>query len=140
MKREPTWKFSNLKARSFCIFYPNLPKTSPIHKMSKTWNIKYLKWKLASEINNFVVSLTLIQNFFQFQIELNFNFKLSSLKTKIKKICRIKIHIWEKHPWNLINGCFEWMIQKKVLEDLSSVGGALIENKTSELQNSEILK
>ena len=39
-----------------------------------------------------------------------------------------------------MNRCSEWMIQKKVLEDLSSVGGALIENKTSELQNSEILK
>ena len=66
-----------LKANeSFCNFYPNLPKTSFIHKMSKnkaqTRNEQLLnnpKWKSASIIDHLVILLKLTQNFLQFQNE-----------------------------------------------------------------------
>ena len=62
---------------------------------------------------------------------------------------KIKIHFWEKYPWNLVSECFFFffffffepsLIQKKVLEDLLGIGGAFNENETSELRKSQILK
>ena len=86
-----------------CNFHPNLLKTSFVHKVSKnkayTWNehlFKYPKWKLASEIDHFVVLPKLPKTFFSFKMS----------KIKIRKMSKIKIHIWEKHPWILVNGCF----------------------------------
>ena len=70
--------------------YPNLPKISFIHKMSKkkpileTSTFKYPKWKFASEIGHFVSLSKLTQNF---------NFKIS--KFKIRKMSKIKIRILE---------------------------------------------
>ena len=62
---------------SYCNFYPNLLKTSFIHKMSKKSlylkrvPFKYPKWRLASEISHFVTLPKLTQNFLQFQNEQN---------------------------------------------------------------------
>ena len=60
--------------RSFCNFYPNLPKTSYIHKMNKNKaqaSYKYLKLKFASKINYFLILHKLAQNILQFQNEDN---------------------------------------------------------------------
>ena len=57
--------------RSFCNFYPNLPKTSYIHKMNKNKAQAYLKLKFASKINYFLILHKLAQNILQFQNEDN---------------------------------------------------------------------
>ena len=93
------FKFNGL----FWNFYPNLPETSFVFTMSKnkayTWN----EHRLNTRDGNLKVKLIILQ-FYLNQPKTFFNFKMS--KIKIRKMSKIKIHIWEKHPWNLVNGCF----------------------------------
>ena len=121
MKRAPKWKFSSLMDQSV-IFTQISPKLSLYTKWAKIKPylkrapFKYPKWKFASAIEHFIILRKLTKTFF--------NFKMS--KIKISKMSKIKIHIWEKHPWNLVNGCF-WVLNP---ED---------ENKKPELSNSGII-
>ena len=80
--------------RSFCNFYPNLPKTFFIHKMSKnkahTWNEHLLNtWNGNLQGKSIILCFLpkLTQNF-------------------LSKIRKVKIHVWEKHFWNLVIECF----------------------------------
>ena len=71
--------FKMNKMESFCNFYPNLPKTSFTHKISKievhTWNKHLLNTQNgnfgANEIDHFVILPKLAQHVLQFKNKQN---------------------------------------------------------------------
>ena len=90
---------------SFYNFYPNLPKISVIHKMSKnkafTWNEH-----LLSEIDHFVILSRLTQNFLQFQNKQNL---------KLAEWVKLKSTSLKSHKWMLF--FFEPTIEAKTISE-----------------------
>ena len=101
------------------IFHPKFAQNFFINKLSKnkvhTWN----KHLLSTRNGNLEVKSTILL-FFPNLPKIFFNFKMT--KIEISKMSKIKIRIWEKHPWNLVNVCFWFLkaslVQKNVLEGL----------------------